>query len=201
MNRSAPAPATRKEPNAIVLRVLAAMSSGERVRIRLDDATQHTGQITRRTNTGLVLDTAAEIPLADVRVIAAAPPPAPKPHRRDRRLAQCAHTLGYRGHCLTKSRRYSTTFKELRQARADHARPAGRPRQRLATRARPDQPRRAHHSLRARRRRAHHNRRRVPRRPSRRESPRKPKTDNSRAKRSMTTTTEEERTNAKHRRI
>jgi hypothetical protein len=32
----------------------------------------------------------------------------------DRRFAACAHTLGYRGHCLTKSRRYSTTFKALR---------------------------------------------------------------------------------------
>ncbi len=29
-------------------------------------------------------------------------------------------TLGYRGHVLTKSRRYSTTFKALRQARSDH---------------------------------------------------------------------------------
>jgi hypothetical protein len=122
MNRPAPAPATSNQPNAIVLRVLAAMSSDERVRIRLHDTSQHTGQITRRTNTGLVLDTAAEIALADVRVIAAAPPPAPKPHRRDRRLAGCAHTLGYRGHCLTKSRQYSTTFKDLRQARADHVR-------------------------------------------------------------------------------
>ena len=29
----------------------------------------------------------------------------------------CAHAFGYRGHCLTKSRRYSTTFKALREAR------------------------------------------------------------------------------------
>ena len=35
----------------------------------------------------------------------------------DRRFARCAHTLGYRGHCLTKSRRYSTTFRALREAR------------------------------------------------------------------------------------
>ncbi|HEX4081860.1 MAG TPA: replication initiator, partial [Acidimicrobiales bacterium] len=33
-----------------------------------------------------------------------------------------AHTFGYRGHFATKSRRYSTTFGALRQARADHAR-------------------------------------------------------------------------------
>ncbi|WP_304941202.1 replication initiator [Streptacidiphilus anmyonensis] len=31
-----------------------------------------------------------------------------------------AHTLGYRGHCLTKSRTYSTTYTELRAERARH---------------------------------------------------------------------------------
>lgn len=34
------------------------------------------------------------------------------------RLRAWAHTLGYRGHCLTKSRAYSTTYGELRTARA-----------------------------------------------------------------------------------
>jgi hypothetical protein len=38
----------------------------------------------------------------------------------ERRFAPCAHQLGYRGHCLTKSRRYSTTFKALREARERH---------------------------------------------------------------------------------
>ncbi|WP_329061684.1 replication initiator [Streptomyces sp. NBC_01429] len=38
------------------------------------------------------------------------------------RLRTWAHTLGYRGHILTKSRRYSTTYGELRAARAEHAR-------------------------------------------------------------------------------
>jgi hypothetical protein len=38
----------------------------------------------------------------------------------DQRFGACAHTLGYRGHCLTKSRRYSTTFKALREARERH---------------------------------------------------------------------------------
>jgi dGTP triphosphohydrolase len=56
----------------------------------------------------------------------ASPPPSPsqavKCDRRDRRLAACAHTFGYRGHCLTKSRRYSLRFKDLRQAREDHIR-------------------------------------------------------------------------------
>lgn len=33
------------------------------------------------------------------------------------RLIKSAHALGYRGHCLTKSRRYSTTFKQLRADR------------------------------------------------------------------------------------
>ncbi len=50
------------------------------------------------------------------------PPPTPKRDRRDRRLAACAHTIGYRGHCLTKSRRFSVNFKDLRQARVDHVR-------------------------------------------------------------------------------
>jgi hypothetical protein len=35
------------------------------------------------------------------------------------RLADRYGTLGYRGHVLTKTRRYSTTFRALRQARAD----------------------------------------------------------------------------------
>ncbi|MET7935394.1 replication initiator protein RepSA [Streptomyces sp. NPDC005322] len=37
----------------------------------------------------------------------------------DRRLWAWAHMLGFRGHFSTKSRRYSTTLGELRQARAD----------------------------------------------------------------------------------
>ena len=37
----------------------------------------------------------------------------------DLRLARCAHANGYRGHCLTKSRRYSTTFTALRRAREE----------------------------------------------------------------------------------
>ncbi|MEA2233796.1 MAG: hypothetical protein QOD83_3612 [Solirubrobacteraceae bacterium] len=134
-----------------------------------------------------------------MRVIAATPPPPQKQHRRARRLAQCAHTLGYRGHCLTKSRHYSTTFKDLRQARADHVReqlPAhGNASQRALAQTNPDERITAFElagvghittadaylaaqaAARAR------------------------ETDNSRAKRSMTATTEEERTNAKHRRI
>jgi glutathione S-transferase len=42
------------------------------------------------------------------------------PALADRRFGPCAHALGYRGHCLTKSRRYSTTFKALREDRERH---------------------------------------------------------------------------------
>ena len=43
-----------------------------------------------------------------------------------RRLGACLATLGYRGHPVTKSRRFSTTFGALRRARAEHyRRPAG----------------------------------------------------------------------------
>jgi hypothetical protein len=40
---------------------------------------------------------------------------------RPLRLRQWAHMLGFRGHFATKSRRYSTTFRELRRARIVHA--------------------------------------------------------------------------------
>jgi hypothetical protein len=40
----------------------------------------------------------------------------------DPRLRQWAHMLGYGGHFLTKSRRYSVTFGELRAARTNHRR-------------------------------------------------------------------------------
>ena len=43
-----------------------------------------------------------------------------EPHLHDLRLRRWAHTLGFRGHCFTKSRRYSTTFTALRRARHEH---------------------------------------------------------------------------------
>lgn len=43
------------------------------------------------------------------------------PRYRSLRLRAWAHTLGYRGHWTTKSRRYSTTFTALRAARIEHA--------------------------------------------------------------------------------
>jgi hypothetical protein len=45
----------------------------------------------------------------------------------DRRLRHWAHTLGYGGHPLTKSRRYSVTFGALRAARTTHRRPSATP--------------------------------------------------------------------------
>ena len=44
--------------------------------------------------------------------------PGPQPSR----LCQRAHTLGHGGHFLTKSRRYSVTFGQLRHARTQHRR-------------------------------------------------------------------------------
>jgi hypothetical protein len=41
-----------------------------------------------------------------------------------KRMRRWAHQFGFGGHCFTKSRRFSTTFKALREARALHA--AGR---------------------------------------------------------------------------
>lgn len=38
----------------------------------------------------------------------------------ERKLWAWAHMLGFRGHFLTKSRRYSSTFAERRQVRADY---------------------------------------------------------------------------------
>jgi hypothetical protein len=50
-------------------------------------------------------------------------------HRHAARLRAWAHMLGYGGHFLTKSRRYSVTFGQLRAARTEHRRaqrhPAG----------------------------------------------------------------------------
>jgi hypothetical protein len=41
------------------------------------------------------------------------------PEGRELRLRAWAHTAGYRGHCLTKSRRFSTTFTALRAMRQE----------------------------------------------------------------------------------
>jgi hypothetical protein len=126
----APAPAkpqppaqTWREPNLLARRAARAMSHDERVRVALHDGTEHTGRITRwapRPDGGeLALDTGDTLAIGDIKVIATAEPPRRR-DRHDRRLAACAHAFGHRGHCLTKSRRYSTTFTALREARERH---------------------------------------------------------------------------------
>ena len=67
----------------------------------------------------LTLHTGERVHLADVALIAHATPRLRDRH--DPRLAACAHQFGHRGHCLTKSRRYSTTLTALREARHEHA--------------------------------------------------------------------------------
>jgi len=133
-NTPRPARATRPpvnvetdwHPAALAIRLQDAMGAREPVRVREHDNTVHTGHVVRllaaaeRRDTTLVveLDTGARVHLADIASVGPARRPAPR--RRDRcdpRLARCAHAFGYRGHCLTKSRRYSTTFKALRAAR------------------------------------------------------------------------------------
>ena len=115
-------------PSALVLRAGRAMSHDERIRIRLRDTdTALVGRPVRIAPEGLVnnettliatLDDGERVHLGDVASIGAAVARSqPRRDRRDPRLAACAHAFGYRGHCLTKSRRYSTTFLALRQAR------------------------------------------------------------------------------------
>jgi hypothetical protein len=43
------------------------------------------------------------------------------PELDGRRMRRWAHQFGFGGHCFTKSRRFSTTFKALREARATYA--------------------------------------------------------------------------------
>jgi hypothetical protein len=113
-------------PAALAIRLQRAMSTNEALRVRRRDNTTHIGcvvrllasSVERRDTTLLVeLDTGARVHLADLASIGPAQRPARRCDRRAPRLAACAHAFGYRGHCLTKSRRYSTTFKALRQAR------------------------------------------------------------------------------------
>jgi hypothetical protein len=120
MQRPPVVPATSHDQNGLVLHVLSAMSTDERVLIRLHDDTEHVGRIVRRTRDGVALDSETEIALTDVRVITTAPLPAAKRDRRDRRLAPCAHAFGYRGHCVTKSRGFSIRFKDVREDRERH---------------------------------------------------------------------------------
>jgi len=115
-----PSPATSEDPNDLALRIARAMSTSECVTVRMHLGAEYIGRIVRRTSDGFVLDTGIEIAVAGVCAITAAPLQPPKRDKRDRRLAACAHTFGHRGHCMTKSRYWSTTFGQLRQVRVDH---------------------------------------------------------------------------------
>jgi hypothetical protein len=115
-------PATSSDPNELLLRIIRAMSNGERVRLLLHDGREFVGHITRRTASSVALDTGPVVAVAEVRVITTAPPQAPKRDKRDRRLAACAHTFGHRGHCLTKSRYWSTSMAVIRAGRQEHVR-------------------------------------------------------------------------------
>lgn len=167
--RRPPAPPgaeTARDGNLLAWRAAQAMSRGEHVRVRLRDHSEHVGRIVRwspnRTPAELALDTGEVLEIADVKVIATAQRP-PR-DRHDRRLAKCAHAFGYRGHCLSKSRHYSTTFTELRQERQHHVRAQlpRSPRRRRAARARRDRPEPAGRELPLHRPRPSHSRRRTP---------------------------------------
>jgi hypothetical protein len=122
----APNVETDWHPAALAIRARRAMGDDELLRVRLHDGTAHTGRIARLSEAGLeregttltvALDGGETVHLADVAAIGPANRRARRRDRREPRLAACAHAFGYRGHCLTKSRRYSTTFKQLRADR------------------------------------------------------------------------------------
>jgi hypothetical protein len=123
-----PPAASGQHPNELAHRAHQAIARDERVRIRVRG--ERRDRCTRIAACGdaeprngialaLTLRTGERVHLADVALIAHATPKLRDRH--DPRLAACAHQFGHRGHCLTKSRRYSTTFTALRQARHDHA--------------------------------------------------------------------------------
>jgi hypothetical protein len=62
-----------------------------------------------------------DLPLHLSRLVATAWELGGHPELAHLRLRDWAHTLGFRGHWLTKSRHFSTTFSELRQARSGWA--------------------------------------------------------------------------------
>jgi hypothetical protein len=80
-------------------------------------AAESTGSLDRRIGNREVLDL-LDVPDHPRRLIEACLDLAPL--YPDRKLADWAHMLGFRGHFSTKSRRYSTTLGALRQVRADY---------------------------------------------------------------------------------
>lgn len=130
--RQRPAPATRRDGAAtLAWRALHAHAHTEQIRVRLMNGSEHTGRIERIGKAderadgealAITFDTGQTIHLAEIDLIAALPAPQPSERvdRQDPRLAANAHKLGHRGHCLTKSRRWSTTFTAVRMAREEH---------------------------------------------------------------------------------
>jgi hypothetical protein len=117
-----PLTSTDRNIAALAGRVRRAMSSGEAVRVRRHDGTVRTDRVARLTPDGatragttrvIELDGGERVHLADVASIGPANRHARRRQRRGPRPAACAHAFGYRGHCLTESRRYSTAFKQL----------------------------------------------------------------------------------------
>ncbi|MFF9337681.1 replication initiator protein RepSA [Streptomyces albogriseolus] len=80
-------------------------------------AAETTGTVDRRVGELSELDKRPNLPDHTRRLIQACH--ALDQHYPDRKLWPWAHMLGFRGHFLTKSRRYSSTFAERRQVRAD----------------------------------------------------------------------------------
>ena len=123
-----PEPSHHHEPGWLVYRALHAMSHDEHVRVGLLNGERRRSQIVKVSlgplrlghTRQITLATGETIHLADVSTITHRR--LPFVDRQDPRLDRVAHQFGYRGHCLTKSRRYSTTFTDLRQARAEHVR-------------------------------------------------------------------------------
>jgi hypothetical protein len=101
------------------------MAHAESLRVREHDGPVHTGRAVRLSRAPgrdaitltVELDGGDLVHLADVASIGPAGRRARPRERRGPRLAACAHAFGYCGHRLTKSRRYSTTFAQLRADR------------------------------------------------------------------------------------
>jgi hypothetical protein len=83
-------------------------------------STEDAGGVRYRIEHGYELD---QLPCREHarRLIAAAWHAGDREHVDTERIRRWAHQFGFGGHCFTKSRRFSTTFKALREARAQHA--------------------------------------------------------------------------------
>lgn len=122
----APDVETDCNPAALAIRLRRAMGTNECLPVRPHESDAQLGRVVQviddapardGTTPTVELDSRVGVHLADVASIGPGTRRVGRRDRRDPRLAACAHAFGYRGHCLTKSRRYSTTFKQLRADR------------------------------------------------------------------------------------